>query len=139
MANELSVSVTAGSAPSVSAPTFDASGSTITAEAPEVTAGSAPAVMVSIPQFVADGISGDGSTRTLTFSSGAPPTDGSIGLCFVVIDDSTGLAYTTNAFQRLLYWTDNTVGLAGVTGVEGVDLVSVPSWSFVADANVSNQ
>jgi hypothetical protein len=95
-----------------------------------------PAVIV--PTYVADGYSGSGTTRTLTFSGGAPPTDGSIAFAFVVIQSSLGFGYVGGAYQRLLYWADTAVGIARVGGASGIDFVSVPSWSFVADANVSD-
>jgi hypothetical protein len=97
----------------------------------------AASVSVAVPQYVADGYTGSGNTRQLTFSGGAPPTDGSIGLCFVIINVSTGIAYVGGAYQRLLYWADTVVGKAQVTGSSDFDLVSVPQWSFVADANAS--
>jgi hypothetical protein len=91
---------------------------------------------VSVPQYVADGYSGSGSNRTLTFSGGAPPTDGSIALAFIVIDvNSTGLTYVDNAFQRLAYWADASSGKAAVTGVSGISTVSITAWSFLADAS----
>lgn len=91
-------------------------------------------VDASIPQYVADGFSGSGSSRSLTFSGSAPPTDGSVGLAFIVIASSTGLSYATGAFQRLAYWSDATVGAATVNGGSGFSHVKVPTWSFVADA-----
>lgn len=99
--------------------------------------GSAP----TIPQYVADGISGSGDTRTLTFSGGAPPNDGSLALCTVIISDSTGFYYsnsgpTGHAYQRLLYWADASTGKARVTNGSGFDYVVVAGWSFVADANL---
>lgn len=96
----------------------------------------APGSAPSIPQYVADGYSGSGVNRTLTFSSGAPPTDGSIGLAFIVLDlTATGLTFADNAYQRLAYWADASPGKAEVTGVSGVSTVSVTAWSFVADAS----
>jgi hypothetical protein len=91
-----------------------------------------------IPTYVADGFSGSGSTRTLTFSGDDPPIDGSIALAFIVINGSTGVSYVGGAFQRLAYWADTVVGVAKVNGGSGFDFVSVPAWSFVADANVAD-
>lgn len=100
-----------------------------------VTAGSAPAVSVSIPQYVADGYTGAGVDRTLTFSGSTPPADGSVGLAFIVLDGGTGLSYSNNAYQRLAYWADASPGKAGVTGVDGIHTVSITAWSFVADVS----
>jgi hypothetical protein len=95
-----------------------------------IAAGSAP----SIPQYVADGYSGSGSNRTLTFSGGAPPSDGSIGLAFIVLN-ITGLSFADNAYQRLAYWADASPGKAQVTGISGISTVDVYAWSFLADAS----
>ena len=93
-------------------------------------------VSASIPQYVADGYTGSGSTRELTFSAGAPPTDGSVGLAFIVINGTaTGLSFASGAYQRLVYWADKTLGIAGVSGIAGIDAVSVNTWSFLPDAN----
>jgi hypothetical protein len=94
----------------------------------------AASVSVAVPQYVADGYTGTG-TATLTFSGGAPPTDGSVALATVIIQNTTGLSYKGGAYQRLLYWADTVVGVAAVQGVGGIDYVKVPQWSFVADAN----
>lgn len=92
-------------------------------------------VQVYVPQYVADGLSGSGNDRSLTFSGGAPPTDGSIAMCTVIIQSSLGISYANGAYQRLFYWADTNPGKAEVIGGSGFNTVSVPTFSCVQDAS----
>jgi hypothetical protein len=89
-------------------------------------------VAVTIPTFEADGTSGSGDTKTLTFSSGAPPTDGSIGLAFITLNPSLD-TWAGGGTQRLAYFRGATVG-----GANGLFTYVVPDWSFVADGLSNN-
>lgn len=104
----------------------------------EATATVEATVTVTIPSFVADGVSGSGAIRELTFSGGAPPTDGSLAMAFIVINGNTGLSYVGGHYQRLAYWINaGGGGVAKVSGGSGFDFVHVPAWTFIADANVT--
>lgn len=86
-----------------------------------------------IPTFVADGLTFSGGIATMTFSGGAPPTNGDLALCFVVLNVSTGYSYRGGPYQRLLFWSDNEVGKAEITDGFGSNFnAKVPTWSFVA-------
>lgn len=98
---------------------------------------------VSIPVYTADGVEGAGGWRDLTFSGGAPPTDGSVGLALIALSIS-GVGYAAGTLggsptQRLFYFAGTasgaTSGGAKVTGGSGYDYVAVPQWACVANAN----
>jgi hypothetical protein len=101
----------------------------------EVIAGSAPTV--AIRAYVADGIGPSGDPRALTFSGDAPPTDGSIALCFVTLAIA-GLSYASGEGQRLLYFSNGGNPHAKVNGGSGFNYVAVPYWSYVAGSNDPN-
>lgn len=89
----------------------------------------------SIPTYTADGFTGSGTLRELTFSGPAPsPDDGLIA----IILDIAGLSYAAGPFgapsQRLAYYCVNPSGFAQVSGGSGFTEVVVGGFSFLADA-----
>jgi hypothetical protein len=105
-----------------------------------VTGGSATvSVSASIQEYIANGWTGSGNPKTLTFETdigaGVPPTDGSLVLALIVLNSSTGFHFVNGGFQRLAYWRDASVGVAQITDGEGTTFsVVIPGgWSFLAD------
>lgn len=92
-----------------------------------------------IDEYIANGWTGSGSVKTLTFETdigaGTPPSDGSLVLALIVLNSSTGFHFVNGGFQRLAYWRDASVGTAQITDGEGTTLtVNIPGgWSFLAD------
>jgi hypothetical protein len=98
---------------------------------------SLPFLSVDVPTYTADGYDGAGGTRLLTFSTGAPPNDGS-GPCFIFVKlDISGMSYEAGDFgapsQKLAYFAGVSLGRAAVSGISGIDHVVVSNYSFVAD------
>lgn len=103
--------------------------------------GSVP-VSIEIPTYVADGYVGSGDTRELTFSGGAPATDGT-GPCLAFIKLSiSGLSYEAGDFgsplQRLVCYSNTSVGRAKVTGGSGFTFVLVGNYSFLAFSDMTD-
>lgn len=98
-------------------------------------------ILASIPTYTADGYGGDGGDRLCTFSAGGPPTDGSVGMAFIVLDIA-GVAYAAGDFgsptQRLVVYSNTSVGKASATGLsDDGEYLLVDNFSFVAFANAA--
>lgn len=90
-----------------------------------------------IPTYIATSVAGGAPLGEFEFSGGAPPVDGSVGLCYITIDPTTGLTFTNGAIQRLAYFKNSGTGTgpgqAEITG--GIwTYANLAGWSFVADA-----
>lgn len=94
-----------------------------------VASGDVPSVSVEahVPTYVATSYTGASFPKTLVFSAGAPPTDGSIGLAFIALDPAMGIGWQGGGSQRLV----NFRGATGNTATTDIGSVVVPGWSFV--------
>lgn len=95
-------------------------------------------VTASIPTYVADGMTGPvGGIYTLTFSGGAPPTDGSVGLAFVTLSIAN-IAWRNGGSQFLIYYRSGAASGVGTEDLEDVPFggtyyqAKVPSWVFAS-------